>query len=76
MLDFAARNIQAERTPEVVAIQDLQQLGPRMMFSDSILSRIVTSAPMVAFARMFLGNFIARRFDPFLHGVTQVAIEE
>jgi 2-polyprenyl-6-methoxyphenol hydroxylase-like FAD-dependent oxidoreductase len=75
-LDFAARNIQSERIPEVVAIQDLQQLGPRMMFGDSILSRIVTSGPMIAFARMFLGNFITRRLDPFLHGVTHVAIEE
>jgi 2-polyprenyl-6-methoxyphenol hydroxylase-like FAD-dependent oxidoreductase len=75
-LDFAARNVQAERTPEVVAIQDLQQLGPKLIFSDSILSRILTSAPMVAFARMFLGNLIIKRFDPFLHGLTRATIEE
>ena len=75
-LDSAARNIQAERSPEVVAIQNLQQLGPRLIFSDSIVSRIATSAPVVAFAKMFLSSFIINRFDPFLHGVTRVAIEE
>src|SRR5260221_9962293 len=40
-LDFAARNIQAERWPEIVTIQDLQQLGPRFLVSNSLLSRII-----------------------------------
>ena len=30
---------------------------------------------MIAFAKTFLGNFIARRFDPFLNGVTPVLME-
>jgi 2-polyprenyl-6-methoxyphenol hydroxylase-like FAD-dependent oxidoreductase len=76
MLDFAARNIQAERWPEIVKIQDMQQVGPRFVASNSILSRIVVSAPMIAFAKLFLGGFLARRFDPFLNGVTRVVMEQ
>jgi 2-polyprenyl-6-methoxyphenol hydroxylase-like FAD-dependent oxidoreductase len=76
MLDFAARNIQAERWPEIVTIQDMQQTGPRFVLSNSILSRIVVSAPMIALAKLFLGGFLARRFDPFLNGVTRVVMEQ
>jgi len=75
-LDFAARNIQAERWPEIVTIQDMQQVGPRFVLSNSLLSRIVVSAPMIAFAKLFLGGFLARRFDPFLNGVTRVVMEQ
>jgi len=75
-LDFAARNIQAERWPEVVTIQDMQQIGPRFLLSNSLESRIIVSAPMIAFARMFLASFIAKRFDPFLNGVTRVVMEQ
>jgi len=75
-LDFAARNIQAERWPEIVKIQDLQQVGPRFVMSNSLLSRIVVSAPMIAFARLFLADFLARRFDPFLDGVTRIVMEQ
>lgn len=75
-LDFAARNIQAERWPEIVTIQDMQQVGPRILVSKSLMSRIVTSAPMIAFAKLFLSSFLVRRFDPFLHGTTRVLMEE
>ncbi|MGO9799799.1 MAG: FAD-dependent monooxygenase, partial [Candidatus Binatus sp.] len=75
-LDFAARNIQAERWPEIVKIQDMQQAGPRFVLSNSMLSRIVVSAPMIALAKLFLGGFLARRFDPFLNGVTRVVMEQ
>jgi 2-polyprenyl-6-methoxyphenol hydroxylase-like FAD-dependent oxidoreductase len=75
-LDFAARNIQAERWPEIVAIQDMQQVGPRFVVSNSLLSRVIVSAPVIAFAKIFLGGFLRRRFDPFLHGVTRVQMEE
>jgi len=75
-LDFAARNIQAERWPEIVAIQDMQQVGPRYVMSTSLLSRIVVSAPMLAFAKLFLAGFLARRFDPFLNGTTRVVMEQ
>jgi len=76
MLDFAARNIQAERWPEIVKIQDMQQLAPRLVVSNSLLSRVVVSAPMIAFAKIFLANYIARQFDPFLNGVTRVVLEQ
>ena len=75
-LDFAARNIQAERWPEVVKIQDMQQVGPRIVLSNSPLSRIVTSTPILAFARMFLAGYLSKQFDPFLNGVTRVVMEQ
>ncbi|HEV2170893.1 MAG TPA: FAD-dependent monooxygenase, partial [Candidatus Binatus sp.] len=75
-LDFAARNIQAERWPEIVKIQDVQQLGPRIVLSNSILSRAVLSTPMIAFAKTFLSGFLMRQFDPFLNGVTRVVMEQ
>ncbi|HYK66170.1 MAG TPA: FAD-dependent monooxygenase [Patescibacteria group bacterium] len=75
-LDFAARNVQAERWPEIVKIQDMQQVGPRIVASNSLLSRIVLSTPMIAFAKIFLAGFIARQFDPFLNGVTRVVMEQ
>jgi hypothetical protein len=74
-LDFAARNIQAERWPEIVTIQDMQQIGPRFLLSNSLQSRIIVSAPMIAFAKTFLAGYLARRFDPFLNGVTRVVME-
>ena len=30
---------------------------------------------MIAFAKIFLASYIARRFDPFLNGVTRVVME-
>jgi len=75
-LDFAARNIQAERWPEITTIQDMQQIGPRLLLSNSLLSRVVVSAPMIAFAKTSLASFIAKRFDPFLNGVTRVVMEQ
>jgi 2-polyprenyl-6-methoxyphenol hydroxylase-like FAD-dependent oxidoreductase len=75
-LDFAARNIQAERWPEIVKIQDVQQFGPRIVLSNSLFSRVLLSAPMIAFAKIFLAGFIARQFDPFLNGVTRVVMEQ
>ncbi len=75
-LDFAARNIQAERWPEITTIQDMQQIGPRLLLSNSLLSRVVVSAPMIAFAKTFLASFIAKQFDPFLNGVTRVVMEQ
>ena len=75
-LDFAARNVQAERWPEVVRIQDMQQLGPRIVLSNSLLSRAVLNPPMIAFAKTFLAGFLARQFDPFLNGVTRVVMEQ
>jgi 2-polyprenyl-6-methoxyphenol hydroxylase-like FAD-dependent oxidoreductase len=75
-LDFAARNIQAERWPEIVTIQDMQQLAPRVLLSNSFMSRIVTSPTLIAFGKLFFSSFLVRRFDPFLHGVTRVQMEE
>ena len=75
-LDFAARNVQAERWPEIVKIQDMQQFGPRIVLSNSLLSRVVLSAPTIAIARTLLAGLVARQFDPFLNGVTRVVMEQ
>ncbi len=73
-LDAAARAVQSERAPEVAAIQDLQQRGPKLIFADNFLSRAVTSAPAVWFAKTFLAGFVARRIDPMINGVTKVRL--
>lgn len=75
-LDFAARNVQAERWPEIVKIQDMQQVGPRIVASNSLLSRVVLSTATIAFAKTFLSGFLVRQFDPFLNGVTRVVMEQ
>jgi 2-polyprenyl-6-methoxyphenol hydroxylase-like FAD-dependent oxidoreductase len=74
-LDDAARAVQTLRWQEIVTIQDMQQLGPRILMSDSFRSRIITSTPVVAFAQRFLGGIMAKRMDPFLHGVSRIAME-
>jgi 2-polyprenyl-6-methoxyphenol hydroxylase-like FAD-dependent oxidoreductase len=74
-LDEAARQVQRERMPEVVAIQDLQQQGPRVAFTDSWLSRIVLSRTFVMLARTVLAPLILRRARPMLYGVTEVRVQ-
>lgn len=74
-LDAAARRIQAERMPEVVRIQGLQQVGPRILFGQSLLSRIVTSAPVMKLVRTRLfGSLFAGRFGAFLDGAVPVRL--
>jgi hypothetical protein len=34
------------------------------------------SAPMIAFAKMFLGGYLVHRCNPFLNGVTRVVMEQ
>ncbi|MGH7865042.1 MAG: FAD-dependent oxidoreductase [Candidatus Binataceae bacterium] len=74
-LDDAARRVQAERIAEVEAIQEMQQDGPRILFADSVLSPIMTSAALVWFARTFLRGVVARRVQPFIRGVSKVRLE-
>jgi 2-polyprenyl-6-methoxyphenol hydroxylase-like FAD-dependent oxidoreductase len=74
-LDEAARRVQAERIAEVAAIQDMQQFGPRILFANSILSPIMTSAPVIWFARTFLQRTLAHRVQPFIRGASKVRLE-
>jgi 2-polyprenyl-6-methoxyphenol hydroxylase-like FAD-dependent oxidoreductase len=74
-LDDAARAVQAERAPEVVTIQDMQQMGPRLQFGDTFYSRALTSRPFAWFAKTFLAGFISRRIDPMLNGVIKVRLD-
>ncbi len=75
-IDLAARQVQAERWSEVVRIQDLQQTGPAIILFGGLLSRVLLSAPVVAFAKRFLSAPISRRFDPFLYGSSKVTLRE
>jgi 2-polyprenyl-6-methoxyphenol hydroxylase-like FAD-dependent oxidoreductase len=75
-LDEAARRVQRERAPEVVAIQDLQQEGPRIVFTDSWRSRILLSRPAVMLMRTLLAPLLIRRARPMLYGVTDVSVQE
>lgn len=76
LLDEAARRIQDERMPEVVRIQELQQIGPRILFRRSALSRIVLSAPVMSLVRTRLvQSLLAARFSLFLNGVVPVGLQ-
>src|SRR4029077_8128711 len=44
-IDGAAQKVQAERWPEVVQIQDMQQTGPALITS-AIMSPIILNAPV------------------------------
>ncbi len=71
-IDTAARAVESERAPEVVRIQELQQLGPRLMFTDTLYSRAMMSAPFVWFAKNFLSGILIRRLSPMLNGATDL----
>ncbi len=75
-IDRAARRIQAERWAEIVSIQRRQQVGPRLFFRDSIVSRTILSGPFIALARTILAPLIIRGFEPFLKGVTTVRLRD
>jgi 2-polyprenyl-6-methoxyphenol hydroxylase-like FAD-dependent oxidoreductase len=74
-LDEAAQQVQRERAPEVVAIQDLQQLGPRIAFTDSWLSRILLSRPSVMLVRTLFAPLVLRRGRRMLYGVADVQVQ-
>jgi 2-polyprenyl-6-methoxyphenol hydroxylase-like FAD-dependent oxidoreductase len=74
-LDEAARRVHRERAPEVVAIQDLQQQGPRIAFTDSWRSRLLLSRPAMMLARTLFAPLLIRRARPMLYGVTNVQIQ-
>ncbi len=74
-LDEAARRIEAERMPEIVEVQGLQQIGPGIMFRKTLLSRIVLSAPMMWLVRAPLfASLFASRFGVFFNGTRPVRL--
>ena len=74
-LDAAAHRIEAERMPEIVQVQDLQQIGPRLLFRKSPLSRVVLSAPVMSFLRTRLfASLFASRFGVFFNGAMPVRL--
>jgi 2-polyprenyl-6-methoxyphenol hydroxylase-like FAD-dependent oxidoreductase len=75
-LDAAAARIEAERAPEVRAVQRMQQFGPRLLFS-STFRRIILSPPVVwLLRRALVSKLVGRTVGPFAHGVTSVRLTE
>ncbi|HEY6421468.1 MAG TPA: FAD-dependent oxidoreductase [Candidatus Binataceae bacterium] len=73
-LDAATARIEAERSPEVKAVQRMQQYGPRLLFS-STLRRIVLSPPILWLVRRApVARLAARGVRAFASGVTPVRL--
>ena len=71
-IDEAAKSIEQERLPEVSQIQRMQALPPRILFSDSLMSRILLSIlPTIMGSGV---SFVRNRFLPFAFGVTDVKL--
>ncbi|HYA34527.1 MAG TPA: FAD-dependent monooxygenase [Candidatus Binataceae bacterium] len=73
--DTAASRIQAERQPEVARIQAMQQFGPSVLFAPGVISAALLSAPAIALAKTIFASTLARRAEPFLHGIAKVTLE-
>ncbi|HKN11836.1 MAG TPA: FAD-dependent oxidoreductase [Candidatus Binatus sp.] len=75
-LDAATARIEAERTPEVRAVQRMQQFGPRLLFSNTF-RRIILSPPVLWLLRRApISKMVGRTVRPFAHGVTLVRLAE
>lgn len=74
-LDEAARRIEAERLPEIAAIQRLQQVPPRILFGRPRWRRAAFGALLPLFVRSGLAGLVfARVFGRFARGVTDVRL--
>jgi 2-polyprenyl-6-methoxyphenol hydroxylase-like FAD-dependent oxidoreductase len=75
-IDAAARAVQAERMPEVEAIQLQQQAPPRILFGRTWTSRLVVGVLLPLVARIGMPGL---RNNPFLrrftNGVTEVRLQ-
>ncbi len=75
-LDAAAGRVQAERMPEVTAVQRMQQVGPWLLFAGKWLSTIALSPPVLSLLRFQpLQQRIIREVRRLAAGVTQVKLE-
>src|SRR5260370_26540703 len=64
-LDAATARIEAERAPEVSAVQRMQQFGPRLLFS-STFRRVMLSPPVLWLLRARpLSQMVGRAVGPF-----------
>jgi 2-polyprenyl-6-methoxyphenol hydroxylase-like FAD-dependent oxidoreductase len=76
-LDEAAHRVQVERMPEVVQIQQLQQIGPRVLFRQSPLSRILLTTPILSLTRTRpIQALFLRSFGAFLNGAVPVRLQQ
>ncbi|HZO82763.1 MAG TPA: FAD-dependent oxidoreductase [Candidatus Binataceae bacterium] len=61
-LDTAGRAIEAERTPEIVTIQEMQQRPPRVLLGRSIFGRLLLTRLGLRIVGGALGRTMTRRF--------------
>ncbi|HJQ82785.1 MAG TPA: FAD-dependent monooxygenase [Candidatus Binatia bacterium] len=74
-VDAAAERAVAERMPEVVAIQRLQQRPPRLLFRQSRLAGVVMETLVPLLVRTGIATRVAGRvFRRFANGVTTVRL--
>lgn len=70
--DAAARAIEAERLPEIAAIQKMQQRPPPVLLGRSILGRLLLNPVGIRLAGGILARLVTR---PFALGVTRVQLK-
>jgi 2-polyprenyl-6-methoxyphenol hydroxylase-like FAD-dependent oxidoreductase len=76
-IDEAARRIEKERLPEIVAIQRLQQIPPRALFTRSRWRQALFATLFPLLVRSGIaGLAFARVFTRFARGITEVRLEE
>ncbi|MGO9453052.1 MAG: FAD-dependent oxidoreductase [Candidatus Binataceae bacterium] len=73
-LDAATAKVEAERKPEVVAVQRMQQFGPRLLFSSTFRSIILSPAVIWLLRRTPIATMVAGIVGPFTRGVTSVRL--
>ncbi|TMA96867.1 MAG: hypothetical protein E6J77_00760 [Deltaproteobacteria bacterium] len=75
-IDEAARRVEAERLAEVVEIQRLQQIPPRVMFGHSRWRQALFGALLPLLVRSGIAGWaFSRVFTRFARGVTDVRLE-
>ncbi len=73
-IDAAARRVQAERMPEITAIQRLQAQPPRLVLSQAWWGEPLRRLASALLRRPNLRTRLAPRAEPLLHGVTAVQL--
>jgi 2-polyprenyl-6-methoxyphenol hydroxylase-like FAD-dependent oxidoreductase len=74
-IDAATRHVQEERMPEVVRIQELQAIPPRILFSQRRIAGLLLRVVAFFLRAGFVPPFASRVPRSFLFGVTDVHLE-
>lgn len=75
-IDAAARAVEQERRPEVTAIQELQQVPPRVLFGQTRWSTVVLNGLLPFLARTGIARLmLGVAFRRFARGMSEVRLE-